>query len=59
MGGGSFKCYVTQVGLVKFSGKKRYEGVPFNDNVISPGPFKRYVTSAFFLETQDPPPTPS
>ena len=22
------------VGFVKFSGKKRYEGVPFNDNVI-------------------------
>ena len=29
---GSFKCYVTQMGVggVKFSGKKRYEGVWFN-----------------------------
>ena len=24
------------VGLVIYSGKKRYEGVPFNDNVIRP-----------------------
>ena len=29
---GSFKCYVTQMGVggVRFSGKKRYEGVMFN-----------------------------
>ena len=29
---GPFKCYVTQVGVggVRFSGKKRYEGVMFN-----------------------------
>ena len=29
---GPFKCYVTQMGVggVKFSGKKRYEGVRFN-----------------------------
>ena len=51
---GPFKCYVTQIGVglsLKFSGKKRYEGVRFN--VISvtrewvgvqfPGK-KRYVT---------------
>ena len=25
-----FKCYVTQMGGVRFSGKKRYEGVMFN-----------------------------
>ena len=29
---GPFKCYVTQMGVggVRFSGKKRYEGVMFN-----------------------------
>ena len=30
---GPFKCYITQMGVgecVKFSGKKRYEGVRFN-----------------------------
>ena len=27
---GPFKCYVTQMGGITFSGKKRYEGVRFN-----------------------------
>ena len=50
---GPFKCYVTQmgVGVVRFSGKKRYEGVRFNVisvtrgwvGVLFPGK-KRYVT---------------
>ena len=50
---GSFKCYVTQMGVggVTFSGKKRYEGVRFNVISITRGwvgvqfpGTKRYVT---------------
>ena len=50
---GPFKCYVTQMGVggVRFSGKKRYEGVMFNVISVTRGwvgvqfPGKqRYVT---------------
>ena len=50
---GSFKCYVTQMGVggVRFYGKKRYEGVRFNVICVTRGwvgvqfPHKkRYVT---------------
>ena len=35
---GSFKCYVTQMGVVvRFYGKKHYEGVRFNDICITRG----------------------
>ena len=50
---GPFKCYVTQMGVggVRFSGKKRYEGVRFNVISVTRGwvwvqfpEKKRYVT---------------
>ena len=63
---GPFKCYVMQMGVgggIKFSGKKRYEGVRFN--VISvtrgwvgvqfPGK-KRYLTLEWPLTTKLPHP---
>ena len=36
---GPFKCYVTQMGVggVRFSRKKRYEGVMFNVNSVTRG----------------------
>ena len=36
---GPFKCYVTQMGVggVRFSGKKRYEGVRFNVICVTRG----------------------
>ena len=36
-GRGPFKCYVTQMGDVIFSGKKRYEGVRFNVITVTRG----------------------
>ena len=36
---GPFKCYVTPMGVggVRFSGKRRYEGVMFNDISVTRG----------------------
>ena len=46
---GTFKCYVTQmwVGGVRFSGKKRYEGVMLNVISVTRPSLRRWVGVQF------------